>query len=49
LFISRTAATLDKAHKAAIEGSKKSIGHLEILIEKIIKEVEAIFSQSPAI
>jgi transposase len=37
-------ATLDKAHKAAIEGIKKSIAHLEILIDKIIKEDTAILA-----
>lgn len=34
---------LDKAHKAAIEGIKKSIVQLEEMIEKIIVEDEAIY------
>lgn len=35
---------LDKAHKAAIEGIKKSIGQLEIFIENIIKADPAIYT-----
>jgi transposase len=37
-------AVLDKAHKAAIEGIKKSIEQIEILIEKIIREDAAIYT-----
>ncbi len=37
-------AVLDKAHKAAIDGIKKSIKQIEILIEKIIKEDAAIYA-----
>jgi transposase len=35
---------LEKAHKAAIEGIKKSIEQIEMLIEKIIKEDPAIYT-----
>ncbi len=37
-------ALLDKAHKAAIEGIKKSIVHLEEMIQKIIVEDSAIYT-----
>lgn len=36
-------ATLEKAHKAAIEGIKKSISQIEELIEQIIKEDPMIY------
>ncbi len=35
-------SALEKAHKAAIDGIKKSIGQIEILINKIIREDAAI-------
>ncbi len=35
---------LDKAHKAAIEGIKKSIVHLEAMIEQIIEQNKAIYA-----
>lgn len=37
-------ATLEKAHKAAIDGIKKSIVHIEQLITKIITEDPAIYT-----
>jgi transposase len=37
-------ATLQKAHKAALDGIKKSIDQIEVLIEKIIKEDGAIYT-----
>jgi hypothetical protein len=40
----QTAAALDKVHEAAIGGIKKSIGHLEIIVEKIINEDEAVLA-----
>lgn len=36
-------ATLEKAHKAAIEGIKKSIQQIEVLIDQIIKEDPLIY------
>ncbi len=35
---------LEKAHKAAIEGIRKSIGQIEMLIEKVIKEDQSIYT-----
>lgn len=35
---------LDKAHKAAIEGIKKSIEQIEAMIEKVIQQNQAIYS-----
>lgn len=35
---------LDKAHKAAIEGIKKSIVQIEVMIEQIIQENKAIYA-----